>query len=70
MQMCCKGALRLCHCKEKNDCQSAANIIDTAFNIFKARDNKVKESSEWKNAAKDMFKGKEDDEAREGKKAD
>ena len=67
--MCCKGALRLCHCKEKNDCQSAANIIDTAFNIFKARDNKVKESDEWKNAAKEMFKGKEDDEPREGKKA-
>ena len=102
-QMCCKGALRLCHCKEKNDCQSAANIIDTAFNIFKARDNKVKEGDkeeatkeeeaffagmllakveeggkwdaakakggEWKNAAKDMFKGKEDNKAREEKKA-
>ena len=103
MQVCCMGALRLCHCKEKNDCQSAANIIDTAFNIFKARDNKVKEGDkeeatkeeeaffagmllakveeggkwdaakakggEWRNAAKNMFKGKEDDKAMEGKKA-
>ena len=37
--MCCKGALRLCHCKEKNDCQSVGNIIDSAFNIY----NKAKE---------------------------
>ena len=84
--MCCKGALRLCHCKEKNDCQSVANVIDAAYNIFKERGKKVKEDNqeeeeggkwdaakakggEWKNAAKDMFKGKEDDKAMEGKKA-
>ena len=82
MQMCCKGALRLCHCKEKNDCQSVGNVIDTAYNIFKERSNKAKEGDkeeeggkwakkggEWKNAAKDLFKGKEDNKAREEKKA-
>ena len=81
MQMCCKGALRLCHCKEKNDCQSVANVIDAAYNIYKERANKVNEEEgdkwdtakakggEWKNAAKNMFKGKEDDKAMEGKKA-
>ena len=78
-EMCCKGALRLCHCKEKNDCQSAANIIDVAYNIYKERGNREEEGGkwdaakakggEWKNAVKDMFKGKEDDEAKEGKKA-
>ena len=81
-QMCCKGALRLCHCKEKNDCQSVGNVIDTAYNIFKERSNKAKEGDkeeeggkwakkggEWKNAAKDMFKGKEDNKAGEEKKA-
>ena len=79
--MCCKGAMRLCHCKEKNNCQSMTNVIDAAYNIYKERGNKVKEDDdkgskweeakdkggEWKNAAKEMFKGKE--EKVEGKKA-
>ena len=84
-QMCCKGALRLCHCKEKNDCQSVGTVIDAAYNIYKERINKAKEGDkeeeggkwdaakatggEWKNAAKDTFKGKEDNKAGEEKKA-
>ena len=72
MQMCCKGALRLCHCKEKNDCQSVGNVIDAAYNLYKERGNKEEEeggkweAAKWKNAAKDMFKGKEEDKGKKG----
>ena len=79
MQMCCKGALRLCHCKEKNDCQSVGNVIDAAYNIYKESGNKGKKEEEggkweaakskggeWKDAAKEMFQGKEDDKAKKG----
>ena len=56
------------------------NVIDAAYNIYKERGNKVKDDDkgskgeeakakggEWKNAAKEMFKGKEKEV--EGKKA-
>ena len=37
--MCVKGVLRLCHCKEKNMCQSIDNVVDAAYAILKREDN-------------------------------
>ena len=68
MQMCCKGALRLCHCKEKNDCQSLANVVDAAYTTFKQRDREVKEDDKWKDAANNIFKGREDNKKEAGEK--
>ena len=41
-QVCIKGMLSLCHCKEKNQCQSITNVVDTAYTIFKREDAKAK----------------------------
>ena len=41
-QVCIKGMLKLCHCKEKNQCQSISNVVDTAYTIFKKEDAKAK----------------------------
>ena len=38
-QVCIKGSLRLCHCKEKNACQSITNVMDAAYAIYKREDN-------------------------------
>ena len=68
MQVCCMGALRLCHCKEKNDCQSLANVVDAAYTTFKQRDREVKEDDKWKDAANNIFKGREDNKKEAGEK--
>ena len=60
MQVCCLGAMRLCHCEEKNDCQSMANVIDAAYTTFKLRDSEAKEDNKWKDAASNIFMGRED----------
>ena len=41
LQLCCKCALHLCHCKKKNDCQSVETVVDAAYNIFKQEKKKT-----------------------------
>ena len=33
-KVCIKGALRLCHCKSKNACQTLDKVVDTAKALF------------------------------------
>ena len=37
-QVCIKGAMRLCHCKTKNACQTLDKVVDTAKALFKKRE--------------------------------